>query len=66
MKYNIEIKGENGSLTLKDCTIWQTEQSLKELAENLAILSCGKVQSITIKDIKFDTPSETPSETPSK
>lgn len=63
MKYNIEIKGENGSLTLKDCTKWQTEQSLKELAENFeAIQSCGKVQSMTIKDIKFETPSETPSE----
>lgn len=62
MKYNIEIKGENGTLVLRDCTKWQTEESLKELAENFEdIQSCGKVQSMTIKDIKFETPSETPS-----
>lgn len=59
MKYNIEIKGENGSLILKDCTKWQTEESLQELAKNFEdIQSCGKVQSMTIKDIKFETPSE--------
>lgn len=63
MKYNIELKGENGSLILKDCTKWQTEQSLKELAESFeAMQSCGKVQSITIKDIKLQTPSETTTE----
>ena len=53
MKHNITFKCEHGKYELEGCTKLPTEEEIKDAAENLECLGCGKLKKVIIDIIKL-------------
>lgn len=53
MKHNITFKCEHGKYELKRCTKLPKEEEIKDAAENLECLGCGKLKQIIIDIIEL-------------
>lgn len=53
MKYNVIFKCENGDFKIEECKKFFTENSIRETAENLEGLGCGRLKQIVIDIIEL-------------
>lgn len=53
MKHNMIFKCEHGKYKLEECTKLPKEEEIKETAESLECLGCGKLKQIIIDVIEL-------------